>query len=169
MSVPRRVLLGLLVAYAVSLAVALLAPSSGTQSDLAREAAELAIRAGLDPMQVTQARAEFVCNALILVPVSGLGALIWPRSTWRDWTAAAFVLACAVEVLQGLLLPGRHPSAVDVVANTLGGLAGALAGTVVRAAVRGPSRPAAGRHRGAGQPPANGGRNSTELPGSTTT
>jgi hypothetical protein len=161
-SAPRRVLLGLLVAYAAALALALLSPSSVEQSSLARDAGELAIRAGLDPVHVTQARAEFVCNALILVPVSGLGALIWARTTWRDWTAAAFTLACLVELLQGLLLQDRHPAAVDVVANTLGGLAGGVAGSLVSLAVR-------ARPTGRDQPPANGGRNSTELPGSTTT
>lgn len=107
---------GLLV-YSAVLAVALLAPTSRTQSAMA----SLVTALGL-----SQAQAEFVCNALIVMPVSAVGSLLWTRTTWRTWTAIAFVGACAVETAQGVLLPDRTPSATDVVANTLGGLAGSL-------------------------------------------
>ncbi len=67
-----------------------------------------------------------MCNALILMPVSALGSLFWPRTTWRDWTAYAFVISGLVELIQGLVLPHRAATFVDVVANTLGGLGGAV-------------------------------------------
>ena len=82
---------------------------------------------------------EFLCNVVLLVPFAVLGSLALPRWSWRDWTAWGFLLAGAVELTQGLLLPGRDASYADVVANTLGALLGAW--LVVAGAV--PGRPAA--------------------------
>jgi glycopeptide antibiotics resistance protein len=73
-----------------------------------------------------------VCNALILMPVSAMGSVIWPLTTWRDWTAYAFVISGLVELIQGLVLPHRTATFVDVVANTLGGLGGAVAVLALR-------------------------------------
>jgi hypothetical protein len=120
-------LLVALAAYSLLIAVALLAPTSGTQSSMAGWARDLGQAVGFSQELATQARAEFLCNALILVPVSALGSLVWPRTTWRDWTAYGFLAASAVELLQGALLGQRTASFTDVVANTLGCLAGALA------------------------------------------
>ena len=106
-------------------AVVLLAPTSDSQSQGAGLLGDLADAVGVPGRFTTQARVEFVCNALILMPVSALGSLLWPRTTWRDWTAYVFVIAGGVELLQGLLLSARTASFVDVVANTLGGLGGA--------------------------------------------
>lgn len=128
----RAVWLAALVGYAIFLAIVLLWPTSGTQSAGAAWLVDIARAFGVAPEIATQARAEFVANVLIVVPLSALAALVWPRSTWRDVTAWAFVLACAIETVQGLLLPGRTPSTVDVVANTLGGLVGALAIAALR-------------------------------------
>jgi glycopeptide antibiotics resistance protein len=121
-----------LVVYSVLLAIALLAPTSGTQSGMASWVSDLGVWVGFSEQTASQARAEFLCNAAILAPVSALGSLIWARTTWRDWTAYAFVIACAVELTQGALLPGRTASQVDIVANTLGGLVGAVAVLVAR-------------------------------------
>ena len=139
----RRLVVALLV-YVVLLAVALLAPTSGTQSEMASWLRDLGIRLGFSEQTATQDRAEFLCNALILMPASALAALLWPRTTWRDWTAYTFVAAALVELTQGLLLPGRTASQADVVANTLGGLAGALVVDVVWLILR---RTAAGTPR----------------------
>ena len=114
-----------LLVYSVLLGIALLAPTSDTQSSMA----SWICHAG-----VTQAQAEFLCNVAILAPVSALGSLVWRRTTWRDWTAYAFVIASLVEITQGLLLGERTASTADVVANTLGGLVGAV---VVLAARKG--------------------------------
>lgn len=124
-----------LVVYSAFLAVVLLAPTSGTQSQSASWLGDLALWLGVPDHLVTQARAEFLANALILMPVSALGSLVWPRTTWRDWTAYAFIIASAVEVAQGLLLPQRSATFADVVANTLGGLGGAAAVALTRWAV----------------------------------
>jgi hypothetical protein len=122
----RRRLVGALVVYSVLLGIALLAPTSGTQSTMASWVSHLGTGAGFASETASQSRAEFLCNAAILAPVSALGSLIWARTTWRDWTAYAFVIACGVEITQGAVLPGRTASQVDIVANTLGGLIGAV-------------------------------------------
>ena len=133
-----------LVVYSVLLGIALLAPTSGTQSGMASWVSDLGVWVGFSAETASQSRAEFLCNAAILAPVSALGSLIWPRTTWRDWTAYAFVIACGVELTQGAVLPHRTASQVDIVANTLGGLGGAVA---VLAALR-----LSRRRTGAGTP-----------------
>jgi VanZ family protein len=70
-----------------------------------------------------------------------------PSYSWRDWTAFGFCLACLVELLQGLLLPGRHASFSDVVANTLGALLGALLGFGAHTLCAGRSSPWREGHR----------------------
>lgn len=121
----RRALTVALLGYSLLLAVALLAPRSGTQSSMAHIVVDLGRALGFRPETATQARAEFLCNVLILAPVAMLGSLIWPRTTWRDWTAFGFLIAGAVELTQGLVLPDRTASFADIVANTLGCLIGA--------------------------------------------
>lgn len=115
-----------LLGYSLFLAVVLLAPTSSNQSSAAAWLGHVATWCGVPARYVTQGRVEFVANVLILMPVSALGSLLWPRTTWRDWTAYAFVIAGAVELVQGLLLPARTASFADVVANGAGGLCGAL-------------------------------------------
>jgi hypothetical protein len=127
----RRLTVALL-AYGAFLALVLLAPTSGPQSTSARWVADLVTGVGMPERIATEARVEFVLNALILMPVSALGSLRWPRTTWRDWTAYAFVIAGTVELMQGLFLPARTATFVDVAANTLGGLGGAAVVALVR-------------------------------------
>jgi glycopeptide antibiotics resistance protein len=79
-----------------------------------------------------QVRAEFIANALILMPVSALGSLVWTRTNWRDWTAWGFLIAGSVELAQGLALAARTASFTDVVANTLGAMGGALFVAILR-------------------------------------
>ena len=54
-----------------------------------------------------------------------------PRHHWANWVVYGFVLSCAVELVQGLVLPPRSAQFEDVVANTLGALVGALAAVPV--------------------------------------
>ena len=122
----------LLSVYLVVLLVALLAPESERQSAAVRQLQDLLAWTGLDGPWISFDRLEVVSNVLIVVPVALLGSLIRPSWTWRDWTALAFVAALAVETVQGLLLPDRHASFSDVVANTAGALVGALLFRLVR-------------------------------------
>ncbi|GAA4708298.1 VanZ family protein [Nocardioides conyzicola] len=121
-----RTLSIVLAAYSALLAVALLAPTSGNQSEMASWVSDLGVWVGFSPETASQERAEFLCNIAILAPVSALGSLIWPRTTWRDWTAYTLLIAVLVELTQGLLLGSRTASNADIVANTLGGLVGAV-------------------------------------------
>ena len=115
-----------LAVYAVFLALVLLSPGSGAQSTSVSWFVDVGHHLGIPERIATQSRGEFLANALILMPVSALGSIVWPRTDWRDWTAWAFVIAASVELFQGLFLPARSATMVDVVANTLGGLLGAL-------------------------------------------
>ncbi len=71
-------------------------------------------------------------NVVACRPLSLLGSLLWPRPTWRDWTAVGFVASLVVEAFQAVALGARQATHADVVANTLGMLLGALLGLLVR-------------------------------------
>ncbi|QWZ08094.1 VanZ family protein [Nocardioides panacis] len=126
----------LLSVYLVLLLVALLAPESGRQTEAVYWLQHLLARVGVDGPQVTYDRLEVVGNALIVVPVALLGSEIRPAWSWRDWTALAFLGSLAVETVQGLLLPDRQAAFSDVVANTVGALAGALLFRLLRPMLR---------------------------------
>jgi glycopeptide antibiotics resistance protein len=126
----------LLAAYSVCLALALFWPSSDRQSAAVVWLADALTWLGLPATLVTFGRLEVVLNAAIVVPVTLLASAVRPDLSWRDWTALAFCVAVGVEVVQGLLLPGRQASFSDVVANTLGALAGAVLVAAVRPMLR---------------------------------
>ncbi len=115
----------LLIGYAVVLAVVLLSPTSQFQTASVTHLDE-ALRVFLPDGLVTFSRVEVLLNILIVAPVSFLGSIVWPRLRWQEWTAYVFVGAATVELVQGLLLPGRDASLNDIFANTAGALLGAL-------------------------------------------
>ena len=123
---------GLLVLYGLFLVFALLSPTSGVQSDAVSWLGRVLGGVGASDAITGQRRLEFVMNAVIIAPVPFLGALLLPRYSWRDWTAVGFVGSALVELTQGLLLSGRSPTFIDVVANTLGALLGAGSAALVR-------------------------------------
>ena len=86
---------------------------------------------GLPDRIVTGSRVEMGLNALMVVPLTFLATLVFAHVRWQDWAAYGFLGACLVELVQGLALPGRSATSVDVVANTLGGVVGAVAGAVM--------------------------------------
>jgi glycopeptide antibiotics resistance protein len=115
----------LLVLNGAFLVFALLFPTSGVQSGGVSWLRRLLGTLGAPDAVANQMRLEFAMNAVIIAPVVFLGALLLPRYTWRDWTAIGFSGAMLVEMTQGMLMPGRSATFVDVVANTLGALLGA--------------------------------------------
>lgn len=72
---------------------------------------------------------EFLLNVVLFVPLTFLALLLWPRLGVLGWTVLAAILSGYLELTQLLLLPTRSPTLSDVVANTLGGLLGALLAT----------------------------------------
>ncbi|HEY7816008.1 MAG TPA: VanZ family protein, partial [Nakamurella sp.] len=103
-----------------------LAPTNTDQSSMVTALIRWLVGVGVPPDLVGFARMEFVMNVAIIAPSTLLASLLWPRWTWRDWTAAGFVVSGAVELIQALFLPHRDGSFSDIVANTLGATVGAL-------------------------------------------
>ena len=128
----RTALGAALVAWVVLLAVVLLAPSSRGPDWVIFHLAEALRGLGLPEVMTHPGRVESMLNVVAFVPLSLLGTLLWPRPTWRDWTAVGFAVSFAVEVVQAVALDARQATNGDVVANTLGMLVGALLGLLVR-------------------------------------
>jgi glycopeptide antibiotics resistance protein len=122
----RRWALRLLVAYLIVLLVVLLLPSAGPASAAVGWLEAAARAAGAPEALLAPGWVEFAANVAILVPAAAFAALVWPSTTWRDWTAYAFVFSAGVELGQGLFLPLRSATFVDVVANTLGAAVGGV-------------------------------------------
>jgi glycopeptide antibiotics resistance protein len=84
------------------------------------------------PTFVNYSFIEFSANVVFFVPVGFLLGLLLPfRQSWLAMIGGA-ALSAAVEVTQGLLLPGRVASPSDVVANTSGAVVGYLVALSVR-------------------------------------
>jgi VanZ family protein len=124
--------LAALVAWVVLLAVVLLAPSSSGPDWVIFHLADALGRLGLPEVLTHPGRVESMLNVVAFVPLGLLGSLLWPRPSWRDWTAVGFVVSFLVEVVQAVALGARQATNADVVANTLGMLVGALLALVVR-------------------------------------
>lgn len=127
--------LAFFVAYALMLVVALFSPGSQVQSGLVVDVTEMAARV-LPPYWATYARFEVLANVVLIAPLSLLGSLTFPRAGWQAWTSWGFVGSLTVEVVQALALPHRQASFSDVVANTLGALAGSWLAVGLRTAAR---------------------------------
>jgi VanZ family protein len=131
----------LLVGWIAVLALTLLAPTPAGPAWLVDRVTELLTRRGVPEALTSSERVEFGLNVAAFVPLSLLGTLLWPRSTWRDWTAVGFTASFLVEVVQAVTLDARSATHTDVVANTLGTLLGALVALpVVVALSRTPDR-----------------------------
>jgi VanZ like family len=124
---PQRLATGALGAYSLLLAFILLGPSAAVPTESVSYLARIAADVGVPGVLAVGTSVEFVCNILIIAPVSFLGAIVFPRLNWRDWTVVGLVLSGTVELCQALFLVARSASFEDVVANTLGaGLGAAL-------------------------------------------
>lgn len=130
-----RVAAVLLAVYCAGLVFVLFSPTSTRQTSAVFWLAHVLTRLGAPARFVVFSRLEVLMNVVIVAPVTLLASFLRPSWSWRDWTALGFCLACVVELCQGLLLPARHASFSDVVANALGALLGALLGAAVRAVV----------------------------------
>lgn len=85
---------------------------------------QLARTAGLSAV-VTAEVAGFALNVVLFVPLTFLAAQLRPQWSWLSFTAAGLIVAALIELTQ-LWMPHRTASLVDVAANTLGALIGAV-------------------------------------------
>ena len=132
----RRALLGLaFVAYVGLVLLVVLAPTPTVASSVVIEVIDVGRRLGVPEALLVGTRVEFALNTLMVVPVSLLGSLLWPALSWRDWLAIGFIGSAAVELAQGLLLPERSATFVDIVANALGAGVGAIVVVAGRALI----------------------------------
>lgn len=74
---------------------------------------------------------EFSANILFFAVPALLVVLVVGRRRWWIAPVAGFVCSAAIEVTQHLLLPERFGTVSDVIANTLGALAGAAVGVLM--------------------------------------
>lgn len=79
---------------------------------------------------------EFTANIAMFIPLGILLALWLGRRRWWIAMVACFALSGAIETFQGLFLPDRYASFYDVIANTTGGVIGALIGAVILQTLR---------------------------------
>ena len=118
-------------AYCVLLLGVLLGPAS-VPTDGVGWIGDVAARLGAPDRLLVPSRVEFVVNVGVIAPAAALGSVVWPRTTWRDWTAYGFLFSASIELTQGLLLPTRSARFDDIIADTLGALLGAAFGLLVR-------------------------------------
>lgn len=116
----------LLVMYVVFLAAVLTEYNPVVASDVVSRCEVWLEGHGAPSAMTRPGRVEFLLNAAMFAPITFLAAMTFPRHPWANWVVYAFVASAAVELFQGIYLPPRSAQFVDVVANTLGGLVGAV-------------------------------------------
>lgn len=132
----RRIAALALAAYALMVAVVVLSPDASVASGVVGGAERVLVALGVPDALTAPGRVEFVINAAMFAPLTLLASLVWPRVGWGTWVAAAFVCSGSIELLQALVVEPRSAQHVDVVANTLGGLVGAVAAVLVARQLR---------------------------------
>lgn len=137
MPLRRKLAAAGLVAYTLALVAVLLGPSPEAGDTGVRLTRELFDAIGAPGELRDPNRIEFLLNVAIFAPWAALAALVWPRPSWRDWTAYGFVATSVVETVQALVYPDRTASFSDIAANTLGALIGSVVVTLGRALARG--------------------------------
>lgn len=142
-----RIAGALLAIYCLGLLLVLFSPTNTRQAAGVVWLGNVLSHVGVPDRFVVFSRLEIVLNIAIVAPVTFLATFVRPSCSWRDWTAFGFCLACVVELLQGLLLPGRQASFSDVVANSLGALLGAMVGAGARTSVARHASGTRSRHR----------------------
>lgn len=131
----RLVFAGLLVLYVVFLGAVLSEYNPTVATDVVLHLEHWLAARGAPGWVTGPGRVEFCLNAAMFAPIAFLAAMSVPRHPWANWVVYGFVGSAAVELLQGLFLPPRSAEFVDVVANTLGALVGALLSLVPARAV----------------------------------
>ena len=84
---------------------------------------------------VTYPSVEFGANIALFVPLGLLLALLFGPNRWWRAPVICVLATVIIELGQGALLPHRVASVGDVIANTTGGVLGALAAVAIMAAI----------------------------------
>ena len=124
---PRRAAMWALGAYLLGLGLIALWPvpvDQGASVFLERSLRQLH-RWGIPPW-FDYGVVELASNVILFVPLGALLARILGARLWWGGAAVGFLLSILVELAQLVFLPARFPSVIDVAANTLGALVGAL-------------------------------------------
>ena len=79
---------------------------------------------------------EFGLNVVMFVPLSLLGAFLFDRWGMHDWFLIGLAATVLIEMVQGMFLPTRTNSTLDLVANTIGSMTGLAAALLVREKAR---------------------------------
>ena len=79
---------------------------------------------------------EFGLNVVMFVPLSLIGSFLFERWGTYQWFLIGLSATVLIEMVQGMFLPTRTSSSLDVVANTIGAMTGLLVAFVVREAAR---------------------------------
>jgi glycopeptide antibiotics resistance protein len=116
----------LLAVYVVGLALVVFWPGGVAHGlDLSRQLRALGLS------WVTYTQLESFANVVLFLPLGLLVALIIPTSRWWIIVVGLIFVSGSIELAQALFIPGRVASALDVLANVTGGLAGiAVAGLI---------------------------------------
>lgn len=117
----------LFIAYLIALSFVVFLPAreAGTVTGFVGVIAGWLSMLGI-PLDAAGIAVEFVANIVLFLPFGALVRLLKP-TLWNWWQVALLAAASSgtIEVIQ-LLIPGRVTALSDVIANTLGALAGLL-------------------------------------------
>jgi len=75
---------------------------------------------------------EFSANVLMFIPLGFLISTLLPVRVWWLALIATPILSIAIELTQATLLTARFATVADVLANSIGGLIGAIAAVGLR-------------------------------------
>jgi VanZ like family len=127
----RRTAAAIALGYLGVLALAVFWPSADYATGSVDVVWRLLHRVGA-PGWVTFGAVEFTANIVLFMPLSALGSVLLERWDWWFWTGLGAVTSAAIELTQLVFLDARSATVLDVVANTLGALAGAVLASCVR-------------------------------------
>lgn len=122
-----------LIAYLVFVAFTVWLPAaiSGKVVGLVIVLARWTALQGITSYEAALVTVEFLANVAFLVPVGLMLSLAWPRLRLWQVVSIGLGMSAAIESVQALI-PSRAPSFSDVLANTLGVLAGAALVSALR-------------------------------------
>lgn len=138
---PLQVVAALLLGcYLLAVAIVLLTADQSLSTSVIDRTEQALTARGAPAWLTWGARVQLLLNALMFAPLTALASVALPRHAWGNWVAYSFIGSGLVEVVQAFALEPRSAEYVDVVANTLGGLLGALVALPLAALLRGVSR-----------------------------